>query len=314
LSLDADARQLFLLLGFLALIAVTLGSLDRAFLSGSNLLTILSLAGVLGLVSLGQLLALVSGGFDLSVSGVIPLGGMTYALLLNRGWPIALAMVAVLLVGALCGTVNGVLVTRFRINPLITTLGTLSITGGLALTLGNGLQVPFENIDGGVLAERGPLGVNNQVWLLLALAVLLHLVLRRTVYGRMVYAVGGNQEAARLAGIHVHRVIGSVYVLCSVFAALAGIVLASQLLTGSGNSGTAANLQSIAAVILGGASLSGGKGGVPGALIGVLIIGALANGLALLQVPSFYQTMATGAVLLLAVAASQTQLLSPKRR
>jgi ribose/xylose/arabinose/galactoside ABC-type transport system permease subunit len=201
--------------------------------------------------------------------------------------------------------VNGLLIAKARINPLIATLGTLSVSGGLALTLSGGVQIPFTDVSAGVLTRRSLFNINNHVWVFLGLAVLVLLVLRYTSYGRQLYAVGGNKQAARLAGIRVDLVTISVYVLSGALAALAGAVLASQLLTGSGTAGTTSGLESITAVILGGASLSGGVGGVPGTVIGVLILGALANGMAIMSVPSFYQTMATGVVLLLAVGISQ---------
>jgi len=297
--------QFVILFVFLALVIVAFALLNPNFLKLNNVLTILSISAVIGLVSLGQVLPLISGGFDLSVSGVVPLGGVLFAVLSNAGLPFLPTLLCVIVAGAACGLVNGLLITRLHINPLIATLGTLSITGGLALTISNGLQIPFENTDMGVLADKGIFGVNNQVWLFIGLAIVMHIVLRSTAYGRRIYAVGGNGEAARLAGIRVGAVTTSIYVLCSVFAALAGVVLASQLLTGSGTAGINTNLQSITAVILGGAALSGGIGGVPGTVVGVLILGALSNGMSLTHVPSFYQTIATGVVLLLAVGLSQ---------
>lgn len=256
-------------------------------------------------MSLGQALTVISGGFDLSVSGTVPLGAVVFAELLNLRYGVLSSLLAVLAVGAVCGLVNGVIVAKANINPLITTLGTLSVTGGLALTIANGVQIPFNDPNNSVLTDPGPFGVNNHVYILIALSLLVFLALRYTVFGRYLYAVGGNREAARLAGVRVDAVTLWVYVFSAALATMAGAILASQLLTGSGTAGTNSALQSIAAVILGGASLSGGVGGVPGTLIGVLILGTLANGMAILSVPSFYQTIATGVVLLLAVGVSQ---------
>ena len=215
--------------------------------------------------------------------------------------------------GAVCGLVNGLIVAKAKINPLITTLATMSVTGGLALTIADGIQVPFQDPSAGVLADQSILGVNNHVWIFLGLSLIFFLILRYTVFGRYLYAVGGNAEAARLGGIRVDTVTASVYVASAALATLAGAVLASQLFTGSGTAGTNSALQSIAAVILGGASLSGGVGGVPGTLIGVLILGTLSNGMAILSVPSFYQTIATGVVLLLAVGVSQLRTIRRNR-
>ncbi|MFW3172651.1 ABC transporter permease [Geodermatophilus sp. CPCC 206100] len=305
LSISDGALQTLLLFGFLVAIAAYFTSQDPDFLTTRNGLNILVNASVIGIVSLGQLLALISGGFDLSVGGIVPLGAVSFALLVNAGYGVATAVLLVLLLGAAAGVVNGLLIARARINPLIATLGTLSVAGGLALTLADGVQVPFDDVSDGVLTQRSLFDINNHVWIFLGLSLLLFVVLRYTSYGRQLYAVGGNKQAARLAGIRVDLVTISVYVVSGALAALAGAVLASQLLTGSGTAGTGSGLQSITAVILGGASLSGGVGGVPGTLIGVLILGALSNGMAILTVPSFFQTMATGAVLLLAVGISQ---------
>jgi ribose transport system permease protein len=304
-AVSEGALQTLLLFGFLVLIAAFFTSQEEGFLTTRNGLNILVNASVIGIVSLGQALALISGGFDLSVGGIVPLGSVTFALLVNAGYGVPSALLIILAFGAAWGVVNGLLIAKARINPLIATLGTLSVAGGLALTLADGVQVPFADVSDGVLTRRSLFDVNNHVWMFLGLAVLVLLVLRYTAYGRQLYAVGGNKQAARLAGIRVDLITVSVYVVSGALAALAGAVLASQLLTGSGTAGTNSGLQSITAVILGGASLSGGVGGVPGTVIGVLILGALANGMAILQVPTFYQTMATGVVLLLAVGISQ---------
>ncbi len=303
-----------LLAAFLAALIIFFAVSNSSFLTGDNALNILVNASVIAIVSLGQVLTIISGGFDLSVSGTVPLGAVTFALMLNRGYGLLVSVLIVLVIGAACGLVNGLIVTKAKINPLIATLGTLSITGGLALTIANGVQIPFDDPTKSTLADPSLFGINNHVWLLLALSVLLFLVLRNTVGGRYLYAVGGNREAARLAGIPVDRVTTLVYVASGALATLAGAILASQLLTGSGTVGTNSALQSIAAVILGGASLAGGVGGVPGTLVGVLILGTLANGMAILGVPSFYQTIATGVVLLLAVGVSQIKQITIRRR
>lgn len=297
--------QVLLLFGFLLLIVAFFSSRHENFLSASNGLNILVNASVLGIVCLGQTLALISGGFDLSVGGIVPLGSVAFALLVNSGYGVAAAVGILVLGASVIGLLNGVLIAKARINPLIATLGTLSITGGLAFTITDGVQVPFDDPASGILSRRSLFDINNHVWLFVVLSVVLLLVLRYTVYGRQLYAVGGNKHAARLAGIRVDAVTISVYVFSAAMAALAGAVLASQLLTGSGSAGTTMHLLSITAVVLGGASLSGGIGGVPGTVIGVLILGTLSNGMAILSIPSFYQTIVTGVVLLLAVGVSQ---------
>jgi ribose transport system permease protein len=301
------------LAAFLLALVVFFTIQNSSFSTSGNALIILSDASVIGIVSLGQVLTIICGGFDLSVSGTVPLGAVIFAILVNDGWGVPAAVGAILAVGALCGLINGLIITKAKINPLIATLGTMSVTGGLALAIANGLQIPFKNPEDGVLAEQSFFGVNNHVWLLLGLSVALFAVLRYTIFGRYLYAVGGNSEAARLGGIRVDGVTVTVYIASGALACLAGAVLSSQLLSGSGTAGTNSALQSIAAVILGGASLSGGIGGVSGTLIGVLIIGTLSNGMAIMSVPSFYQTIATGVALLLAVGISQLRTIRRSR-
>ncbi len=286
---------------FYVVIVLFFSFASKNFLTYSNTLNILSNVTVIGIVAAGQVLAIISGGFDLSVSGVVPLGAVTFALLTNLGMAPSVAMVAVLGVGALVGLFNGLVVTRLGINPLITTLGTLSITSGLAYTVSRGVTIPFRNPSAGVLADRTVGGLSYYVLAFALLSAVAFALLRYTVFGRMLYAIGGNRDASRLAGLRVDLMTVLVYVLCSMLAAFAGVVVSSQLLAGSATVGADTALSSIAAVILGGASLTGGVGGVPGTLIGVLVLGTIANGMALMQVPAFYQQIATGVVLLLAV-------------
>jgi ribose transport system permease protein len=286
---------------FYLLILVFFSLATPFFLTYSNALNILTNVSVIGIVAIGQALAIISGGFDLSVSGALPLGAVLFALVTNAGIGVAPAILLVILAGAFVGLINGLIVTKLQINPLITTLGTLSIGVGLAFTLSSGVTIPFSNLDAGVLADQTYGGLSWYLIAFAAIAALAFLVLRFTVFGRMLYAIGGNREASRLAGMRVDLVTIVVYVQCAALASFAGVVVASQLLAGSATVGTDAALSSIAAVILGGASLTGGIGGIPGTLIGVLVLGTIANGMVLLQVPAFYQQIATGAILLLGV-------------
>lgn len=302
----SEATVRFLVLGlFLIVLAAIFWSQNTAFASGDNLSNILGNASVIGIVSLGQLLVIISGGFDLSVSGTVPLGGVVFALILNKGWSVPEAVVGAVFVAALFGIANGVLVGFVKISPLIATLGTWYISAGLALTLSDGIQIPFVDLTNGVLSARTFLGMNNQIWIFLGMSLVIAFLLRFTVFGRSLYALGGNREAARLAGISVNAMTVTVYVISALMGGLGGAVLASQLLTGSGTAGINSALESIAAVVLGGAALTGGVGFVSGTLIGVLILGALSNGMSMLGIPAFFQTMATGIVLLVAVMLSQ---------
>jgi ribose transport system permease protein len=275
------------------------------FLTYSNAVNVLSNASVIGIVSIGQALAIISGGFDLSVGGTIPLAAVLYAILSNDGVPTVLAMTCAVASGGGFGLVNGVIITRLGINPLITTLGTMSIGVGLAFSVTDGLTTPLNNIGAGFLANTTFGDITYYMIALLVTALLFHFVLKNTTFGRMIYAIGGNREASRLAGMRVEAVSIVIYALSGCLAAFAGVIVTSELLAGSPTVGSDAVLQSVAAVILGGAALTGGVGGIGGTMLGVLLLGTIANGLALLAVPPFYQQIATGVTLLVAVAFSR---------
>jgi ribose transport system permease protein len=297
--------HVFGLTTFLVGIVVYFSSTSDAFLTRANMITILANAAVIGIVSIGQTFAIISGGFDLSVSGTVPLAAVIYAKLVNNGASLGLAMLGALAAGAFVGVVNGVIIAKFKINPLITTLGTLSITGGLALSITNGLTETLDRVDAGFLADVSFWTIPRHVWALVVLALLGVFVLRYTVFGRALYSMGGNREASWLAGMRVDLLTVAVYAICATLAAFAGIILAMQLLAGSATLGSDSALTSIAAVILGGGSLTGGIGGVIGTLTGVLVLGSLSNGMAIEQISAFYQQIATGVILLVAVGFSR---------
>lgn len=276
------------------------------FASSSTFVNVISLACVLLIVALGQLLVVIAGGFDLSVGGVVPLSGVVYCVVTSAGASWWVALLAVLGIGVGVGVVHMIVISYFQINPLITTLATLSVTGGCAFLAAGGKTVQMPPSAG----RLGDIAVGSfalYAFLTLGLVVLTDALLRWTIFGRRVYMVGGNREAARLAGVRVVATEGGAYILSGCFAALAGIVLASQLLAAAGNIGTDVTLTSVAAVVLGGAALTGGKGSVPGAVLGVVLLGTIDQALTILRVASFYQQIVTGAVLLLAVALSKWQ-------
>ncbi|WP_084361542.1 ABC transporter permease [Herbiconiux solani] len=291
---------------FLVVVVAGFAIFAQGFWTPNNASTIVITASVIMIASLGQLLVVISGGFDLSIGGVLPLTAVVYASLTTAGVPMLAAMAVCLAVGIAVGLVHTYFIVHLKINPLITTLATMSITAGLAFTLANGqtLTVPPE---AGILGDRAIGTIPWHVILMIVLVVLMHLVLAHTLLGRRIYMVGGNPEAARLAGVRVTVIGGSVYVFSGFFAAVAGIVTASQLLAASGAMGSTITMQSLAAVVLGGAALTGGRGSVPGAVIGVLLLGVIANGMSILHVPSFYQQVVTGLVLLAAVTLSRLQ-------
>lgn len=310
----ADLMSRLSLTLFLAGLLIYFGVSADRFATTNNAIIILSDIAVIGIVSIGQTLAIVSGGFDLSMSGVVPLGSIVFAEFLNDGRGLAISLIYTLLIGALVGAVNGIIITKLGINPLITTLGMLSITGGTAASIANGVSIPFANPVGNFLGDNGVGNIANDVWIFLGLIVVAAAVARFTVFGRSLYAIGGNRDAGWLAGIKVARVTIMVYIASGTLASLAGAILASQLLTGSTTVGTDSALTSIAAVVLGGGSLAGGVGSIGGTVVGVLVLGVFRNGLALMHVPPFYQQIATGVILLLAVAFSQFRQANFRRR
>ena len=307
----ARSTQLLGVGGFYIILLIFFSVKAPNFLTTDNAVNIFSNIAILGVVAMGQAIVLISGGFDLSVSGVVPLGGIIYVQAVNHGWGVLPGTLLAIGAGLIVGVCNGLIITLLRINPLITTLATVSITGGLAFTVSNGLTITMNDPSDAPLGND-LWGMPIYVWTFFALCAAVFVVLRYTVFGRMVYSVGGNREATRLAGIRVNAITVFIYVLSGVLAGFAGVMLSQQLLAGAPSVGSALGLQSITAVILGGASLAGGTGGIPGTLLGILVIGTVSNGLALMQVPVFYQQIATGAILLLAVGLGRLRAVAEK--
>jgi ribose transport system permease protein len=315
LDVNEQGRQSRNLLGWLSgatgpligllMLSVFLSVATDRFLSVRNALNILDQITVLGVMSVGMTFVILIGGIDLSVGSVLALSMMIMGWLGNiAGLPMAVAIPLALLVSAVSGLIVGVLVTRFRVPAFIATLAMMSVARGVANMITDGQQIVGFPDWFTMLAIDRHFGVlTATVFLMLAIVVLAWLFLKYRSEGRMLYAVGGNPEVARLAGINVGLVTIGVYVLCAVLAGLAGIVLAARLDAVQPSSGFGYELDTIAAVVIGGTSLSGGAGGIGGTLIGVLIIGVLRNGLNLLNVSPFLQQVIIGVVIVLAVGA-----------
>ncbi|WP_421402896.1 ABC transporter permease [Agrobacterium fabrum] len=292
------------LLGLL-LLCVFLTFTSENFLSLRNGLNILDQITVLGIMAVGMTFVILLGGIDLSVGSVLALSMMIMGWTANvAGMPMGMAIVLALIASAACGLVVGILVTAFRVPAFIATLAMMSVARGLANMITDGQQIVGFPDWFMMLAIERHFGVLTATVLLMLVVVLVAwLFLRFRSEGRTVYAVGGNPEVARLAGINVPLVTICVYVACAVLAGLAGIVLAARLDSVQPSSGFGYELDTIAAVVIGGTSLSGGAGGIGGTLIGVLIIGVLRNGLNLLNVSPFLQQVIIGVVIVLAVGA-----------
>ncbi len=289
------------LLAALLLLCVVLSVLTPVFLSAANLKNVLRDASLIAIAGIGMVIVILAGEIDLSVGSVQAVVGILAVLLLNESGSILLALLGALVVGLAIGLCNGLLVTRAGINSLIATLGSMAILRGGAMVGTQAVSVQGR-VDGFVevgTGHWGPLPI--PVVLAVVLLVLFYLVLHHTPAGRYLYAVGGNAQAARLAGLPVEKLKLAAFALSGVLAALSAFILAARLNSGQPNAGRGFELQVIAAVVLGGVSLSGGLGTLVGAGLGILILTVLNNGLVLLDVSSFYHDIARGTVIILAV-------------
>ncbi|MDH0342716.1 ABC transporter permease [Chromobacterium haemolyticum] len=290
---------------FIALLAICAGLsvMSADFLTMGNLLNVMRQVSINALIAFGMTLVILLGGIDLSVGSILALSSVLTAMLLQAGVDPLLATLLGILSGALMGCCNGLVISKGKVAPFIATLASMTILRGLSLVASNGSPITglgsdmFSMLGGGYVAGVVPVPV---VWMLLMFAGF-WFMLKKTVFGRHVYATGGNEESARLSGVKVDRVKIWVYTLSGALSAMAGAVLTSRLNSAQPTAGAGYELDAIAAVVLGGTSLTGGRGWIVGTLIGALLIGVLNNGLNLLGVSSFYQQVIKGVVILLAV-------------
>jgi ribose transport system permease protein len=296
--------------GGLIVLLVLFGAMTLAsdeFLTADNLANLARQVAIFGIIAVGQLLVILTAGIDLSVGSVLGLTGCVTAELLVGGMQVPLAIVVGLLVGVALGLFNGSLVAYGKLPPFIVTLGMLGIARGLVLVLTDASTVQPLPDSFGNIANGDFLGLPNLLWIFMIVVVVTAFVLRRTVFGRYIYAVGSNPESARLSGVPVTAVLVSVYSLAGLLAAVGGILFASRLNAGIPTAGTGYELNAIAACVIGGASLFGAKGGAFGAAAGALIVATLNNGGNLLAVNAFYLQIIIGALILIAVAFDQWQ-------
>lgn len=273
------------------------------FLSFGNALSILEEISVIGLMAIPGTMLIISGQFDLSVGSGAALCGVTLALLAPI-YGIFIAVVATILVGLAIGLINGFFVSVVGVNSLITTLGMLSALGGLAHVLSNGQTMTLGNF--GALGTARPIGdIPLSVIIFVVVAIAGGLIMRYTVFGRSLYAMGANSVAARLVGVRPKRVIFATFLASGLAISVSGLILVSRLGAASPNAGTGAELTVITAIVLGGASLHTGRGTIIGTCIGLAIIGVLNNGLVLMNISGFYQDVARGVLLILAVSFDQ---------
>ncbi|WP_035485790.1 ABC transporter permease [Geminicoccus roseus] len=286
----------------LVLVFIGLSFASEYFFTTRNLGNFARQISVVGIVALGQALVIIAGGIDLSVGSVIGLSAISAAMLSSLTGMPSVGLVGAILVGMAVGAVNGLLVTRIRINPFITTLGTLSVTRGLALLITNGNPQRFDNW--AAWLGYGRIGdVPVQFILLLVLTAAVWFFANRTRAGRNIYAVGNNARAARLAGIDIARTRLMVFTISGGLAGLGGLLLGGMLTNANPNLGLGYELDVIAAVILGGVALSGGRGSIGGVVIGAALMGLLRNAFVLLNVSGYWQTITIGLVVVVAVGA-----------
>ena len=297
----------------LALMVLAMSLLSDRFLTPENGWNILRQISVNLCLSIGMTLIILAGGIDLSVGAILALSGAVAAGLLENGvvlsalavrlqFTVSGAVVAGLLVGAAAGWFNGLVITRFRLPPFVATLGMFSIARGLTMLWTGGFPITGLGPAFGFLGTGIFLGIPMPVWISLTLVGVFVVLTRKTRFGRYIYAVGGNERAALLTGLPVDRIKLGVYTLGGVLAGAAGLIVTARLDSAQPNAGLGYELDSIAAVVIGGTSLSGGRGSVVGTVLGCLIIGVLNNGLFLLDVSPFWQQVIKGFVILVAVA------------
>ena len=288
------------LLGLVLLSAIT-AALSPVFLTPGNLLNVARQSSINAVLAAGQTFVILTAGIDLSVGSILAVGSIVSTDMAVRGVPLPLAMLIGLLMGAAMGAISGLLIARTKIPAFIVTLGMLNIGRGVTY-LWTGAHVVADLPEGFRYPGRGdPFGVPMPVIIMLAVYILGYIALTQTKFGRSLYAIGGNLEAAKLSGISVRSCLFTVYVISGVLSALAGIILAGRLNSGQPEAGVGYELDSIAAVVIGGTSLFGGEGGIIGSLIGAFVMGVLRNGLNLLNVSAFWQRIAIGAVVIAAV-------------
>ena len=292
------------LLGLVLLIAVV-SILNPSFLSPKNIMNILRQTSVNAVISAGMTFVILTGGIDLSVGSILGISGAVCASILVSGQNVVIAVLAALVVGAVVGFLNGFIISKGKLQPFIATLATMTVLKGLTLVYTNGnpitlgsneLAMSFGKIGGGTI-----LGIPTPAMIMILVFMVCYYILHNTKMGRYTYALGSNEEATKLSGLNTDKIKIWVYTISGILASIAGIIITSRLYSAQPTAGSGYELDAIAAVVLGGTSLNGGKGKITGTIIGALIIGVLSNALNILDVSSYYQTMVKGAVILLAV-------------
>ncbi|ATW44115.1 ABC transporter permease [Glaesserella parasuis] len=305
----------------LILLVIFFSVTNDYFFTSNNIMTVGLQTSTIALIGIGATCVILTGGIDLSTGSVVALSGVAAAMIVNAGVPVPIGMVLGILVGGACGLTNGILVTQMKLPPFIATLGMMMVARGLALYVTNaapvsGMPESFAVLGNGALfkiVEVGPNGLPKVVFtgipypviIMIFITVLFTFALTKLKVGRYIYAIGSNEEAARLSGIKTNIVKIYAYVASGLLSGLTGVILASRLVTAQPNGGVTYELDAIASAVVGGTSLMGGVGTIPGTLIGSFIIGVLRNGLNMNGVSSFVQMIVIGLVIIVAVSLDQ---------
>lgn len=283
------------------ILCILLSIIKPMFLMPTNLLLVLNQASINGILAIGVTFVLITAGIDISIGSVVGLSGVVAALCVQNGFPISISFIMGILSGVMVGAVVGILVTKGKLAPYIVTLGMMTIIRGVALLISGGRPISGLPTEFGYLGNKNLLGIPVPVIIFAVVAVLAYIVLMKLCIGRYTFAVGGNTYAAEASGINPNKIKMFVHLVSGGCAGLAGIILASRIITGQPNSGEGYELDAIAAAVVGGTSLAGGTGSIVGTVIGALIIGVIANGLDLMGVSSYWQQIVKGLIIIAAV-------------
>jgi ribose transport system permease protein len=290
------------LLGMIMLLIVVMSFASPYFLSKANFEAVVVGMVPTAIIVVGMTILLVAGSFDLSVGSVLALSSTVVAILLLAGVPIPLAILGAALVGAAIGLLNGVIVCGLGVNPLIATLGTMLMARGVALVFTEGFSLTNLPPAFSIFGQTRVLGLPVMVWVMLVILIVGDIALRKTRFLRQAYFIGSNEKSAALSGIAVNKVRIVCFIISGLLAALAGVMLASRLMSGTPTAGNALELQVLAAAVIGGASLRGGEGTIFGATLGVIFVALISNAMTMLAISIYWQMIVTGLVLVLAVA------------
>lgn len=301
--IHSDATQKLLAFGSLIILFIVFSLASPNFAKFDNIVGILLATAVNGVLALGVTFVIITGGIDLSIgTGMTFSAVMTAVFITNWKMPVAIGVVGGILMGGLCGFINGVIISKMKVPPFVATLGMMMVTKGLSLVISGTKPIYFNDTPVyRQIAMGSILGIPNAVLIFFVAAIIASIILTRTILGRYDFALGSNEEATRLSGINVDAWKTAIYTLCGLFFGLAGVLMASRLNSAQPALGQGYEMDAIAAAVIGGTSLSGGEGTILGTVIGAFIISVLTNGLRILSVPQEWQTVVTGTIVVMAV-------------